>query len=345
MRALIVMPETAPRIKVEAVERLGAEVVLAGESYDGAKERAEALAAERGMVFIPPFDDEHVIAGQGTVGMEDRAPAGRALRRGLRGSRRRRSHRRHRRLHQDAVAADPRRGGRAGGHSDAPRGARGGGAGGPGAGRDLRRRRGGEADRAEPFRIARTCVDEVVLVSTDEICAAIKDIFEDTRSIAEPAGALAVAGLKRYVEREDAAGLRFAAIVSGANVNFDRLRHIAERAELGEHRESLLAVTIPERPGSLRRFCELIGNRSITEFNYRYCDEADAHIFVGVEIRDPGADKEGLIDALENDGYPVLDLTDNEMAKLHVRYMVGGTPPGTSTRSCTASTSPSARAR
>ena len=180
---------------------------------------------------------------------------------------------------------------------------------------------------AEPFRIARECVDEVVLVTTDEICAAIKDIFEDTRSIAEPAGALGVAGLKRYVEREGGAGRRFATIVSGANVNFDRLRHIAERAELGEHRESLLAVTIPERPGSLLRFCELIGNRSITEFNYRYSHDAHAHIFVGVEITDPGAGKQAFVDALENDGYPVLDLTDNEMAKLHVRYMVGGHAP------------------
>ena len=182
---------------------------------------------------------------------------------------------------------------------------------------------------AEPFRIARECIDEVVLVSTDEICAAIKDIFEDTRAIAEPAGALAVAGLKRYVEREGIAdGRRFAAIVSGANVNFDRLRHIAQRAQLGEQREILLAVTIPERPGSLLRFCELIGKRSITEFNYRYADDADAHIFVGVEISGTGADGQSLVDSLERDGYPVLDLTDNEMAKLHVRYMVGGHAPG-----------------
>ena len=182
---------------------------------------------------------------------------------------------------------------------------------------------------AEPFRIARECVDEVVLVSTDEICAAIKDIFEDTRSIAEPAGALAVAGLKRYVEHEKARNGRFAAIVSGANVNFDRLRHIAERAEIGERRESLLAVTIPERPGSLLRFCELIGERSITEFNYRYAGDADAHIFVGVEIRASGSsdDKRSLLDILETNGYPVLDLSDNEMAKIHVRYMVGGHAP------------------
>ena len=327
VRALIVMPETAPRIKVDAVERLGAEVVLAGESYDGAKERAETLMAERGMVSIPPFDDEHVIAGQGTVAMEIV------------------------RQHSDpfdAVFVEVGGGGLIAGisayikalwpqtrivgvephdtptlHAALAAGER-----------VVLEHVGIFADGvaakqigAEPFRIARECVDEVVLVTTDEICAAIKDIFEDTRSIAEPAGALAVAGLKRYVEREGVAGQRFAAIVSGANVDFNRLRHIAERAELGEHRESLLAVTIPERPGSLLRFCELIGNRSITEFNYRYADEADAHIFVGVEISDPGADKQGLVDSLESNGYPVLDLTDNEMAKLHVRYMVGGHAP------------------
>ena len=329
VQALIVMPETAPRIKVDAVERLGAEVLLAGSSYDEAKEKAEAIAAERGMVLIPPYDDEHVIAGQGTVGMEIVRQQGEPF---------------------DAIFVSVGGGGLIAGiaayikalwpetrivgvepqetptlHAALAAGER-----------VVLESVGIFADGvavkqigAEPFRIARECVDEVVLVSTDEICAAIKDIFEDTRSIAEPAGALAVAGLKRYVEREGGAdGERFAAVVSGANVNFDRLRHIAQRAQLGEQRESLLAVTIPERPGSLMRFCELIGNRSITEFNYRYADEADAHIFVGVEISDAGADKRALMDALERDGYPVLDLTDNEMAKLHVRHMVGGHAPG-----------------
>jgi threonine dehydratase len=176
----------------------------------------------------------------------------------------------------------------------------------------------------EPFRIARQCVDEVLLVSTDEICAAIKDIYEDTRSIAEPAGALGVAGLKRYVEREGTAGATLVAVDSGANVNFDRLRHIAERAELGERREALLAVTIPECPGSLREFCHAIGARSITEFNYRYADSGDAHIFVGVELRDVESDKDALLGGLADRGYPVVDMTDNEMAKIHVRYMVGG---------------------
>ena len=329
VQALIVMPETAPRIKVDAVERLGAEVLLAGASYDEAKETAEALAAERGMVLIPPYDDEHVIAGQGTVGMEIVRQQGEPF---------------------DAIFVSVGGGGLIAGiaayikalwpetrivgvepqetptlHAALAAGER-----------VVLDSVGIFADGvavkqigAEPFRIARGCVDEVLLVSTDEICAAIKDIFEDTRSIAEPAGALAVAGLKRHVEREGGAdGRRFAAVVSGANVNFDRLRHIAQRAQLGEQRESLLAVTIPERPGSLMRFCELIGDRSITEFNYRYADEAAAHIFVGVEISDAGADKRALVDALERDGYPVLDLTDNEMAKLHLRHMVGGHAPG-----------------
>ena len=328
-RALIVMPETAPRIKVDAVERLGAEVVLAGDSYDGAKEKAESLAADHGMVLIPPYDDEQVIAGQGTVGMEIVRQQGEAF---------------------DAIFVSVGGGGLIAGiaayikalwpetrivgvepedtptlHAALAAGER-----------VVLEQVGTFADGvavkqigAEPFRIARECIDEVVLVSTDEICAAIKDIFEDTRSIAEPAGALAVAGLKRYVEREGIAdGGRFTAVVSGANVNFDRLRHIAQRAQLGEQREVLLAVTIPERPGSLLRFCELIGKRSITEFNYRYADDAAAHIFVGVEISGAGADRQALVDSLERDGYPVLDLTDNEMAKLHVRYMVGGHAPG-----------------
>ncbi len=327
-RALIVMPETAPRIKVDAVERLGAEVLLAGDSYDGARARAETLAAERGMVLIPPYDDEQVIAGQGTVGMEIVRQQGEPF---------------------DAIFVSVGGGGLIAGiaayikalwpgthivgvepedtptlHAALAAGER-----------VVLESVGIFADGvavkqigAEPFRIAQECVDEVVLISTDEICAAIKDIFEDTRSIAEPAGALAVAGLKRYAEREGAAEGRFAAVVSGANVNFDRLRHIAQRAQLGEQREMLLAVTIPERPGSLMRFCELIGDRSITEFNYRYADDAEAHIFVGVEISDAGADKLGLVDALTRNGYPVLDLSDNEMAKLHVRHMVGGHAPG-----------------
>ncbi len=324
VRALIVMPETAPRIKVEAVARLGAEIVLAGDTYDAAREHAEALAAERGMPLVPPFDDPDVIAGQGTVAMEIVRQHGDPL---------------------DAVFVEVGGGGLIAGIAAyikalwpgtrivgvEPEGA-------PtlhaalAAGeRVVLDHVGTFADGvavrqigAEPFRIARECVDEVVLVTDDEICAAIKDIFEDTRSIAEPAGALAVAGLKRYVEREGSTGARYAAIVSGANVNFDRLRHIAERAELGEHRERLLAVTIPERPGSLLRFCELLGRRAITEFNYRYADDDEAHIFVGVEVEDAEQGRPALLAALEGAGYAVLDLSDDEMAKQHVRYMVGG---------------------
>jgi threonine dehydratase len=176
----------------------------------------------------------------------------------------------------------------------------------------------------EPFRIARDHVDEVLLVSTDEICAAIKDIFEDTRSIAEPAGALSVAGLKKYVEREGCTDKEFIAIDSGANINFDRLRHVAERSELGERREALLAVTIPERPGSFRRFCETLGQRAITEFNYRYADDNDAHIFVGIQMASGRREKDELTQALLDNGYPLVDMSDNEMAKLHIRYMVGG---------------------
>ena len=322
--ALIVMPETAPRIKVEAVARLGAEVLLAGDTYDEAREHAEALAAERGMALVPPFDDPDVIAGQGTVAMEIVRQHGDPL---------------------DAVFVEVGGGGLIAGIAAyikalwpdtrvvgvEPEGA-------PtlhaalAAGeRVVLDHVGTFADGvavrqigAEPFRIARQCVDEVVLVTDDEICAAIKDIFEDTRSIAEPAGALAVAGLKRQVERAGTTGARFAAIVSGANVNFDRLRHIAERAELGEHRERLLAATIPERPGSLMRFCDTLGRRAITEFNYRYAADDEAHIFVGVEVEDAEHGRAGLVEALADAGYPVLDLTDNEMAKQHVRYMVGG---------------------
>jgi threonine dehydratase len=180
----------------------------------------------------------------------------------------------------------------------------------------------------ETFRLCQELLDEVITVSTDEICAAVKDIFEDTRAIAEPSGAVSLAGLKRYVEREGARADGLVAINSGANMNFDRLRHIAERAELGEHREALLAVTIPEQPGSYRRFIQLLGKRSITEFNYRYSDPRAAQIFVGVQLTEGDLEKRQIITMLREQGYAVLDMSDNEMAKLHVRYMVGGHTPG-----------------
>ncbi len=330
VKALIVMPKTTPRIKVDAVGDLGAEIVLHGSSYDDARAHADELAAQTGMTVVPPFDDPEIIAGQGTVGLEILRQHGPEI-------------------HAIFVAVGG--GGLIAGIAayvkslwpqirvigvepeDAPsmHDALAAGE------RVILDHVGIFADGVavkqvgeEPFRIARECVDEVLLVSTDEICAAIKDIYEDTRSIAEPAGALGVAGLKRYVEREAIEGRTLVAVDCGANVNFDRLRHIAERAELGERREALLAVTIPERAGSLREFCHAIGARSITEFNYRYADERDAHIFVGVELRDVDSDKAALIEGLIERGYPVVDMSDNEMAKIHVRYMVGGRSGGAS---------------
>jgi threonine dehydratase len=180
----------------------------------------------------------------------------------------------------------------------------------------------------ETFRLCRDLLDEVITVTTDEICAAVKDIFEDTRAIAEPSGAVSLAGLKKYAERGSTERGDLIAINSGANMNFDRLRHIAERAELGEHREALLAVTIPEKPGSYRRFIQLLGRRSITEFNYRYADPRAAQIFVGVQLSLGEPEKHQILAMLREHNYPVLDLSDNEMAKLHVRYMVGGRVPG-----------------
>jgi threonine dehydratase len=180
----------------------------------------------------------------------------------------------------------------------------------------------------EPFRIARQYVDDVILVSTDEICAAIKDIYDDCRAILEPAGALAIAGLKRYVDKTGVQGESLVAINSGANMNFDRLRHVAERAQIGEQREALLAVTIPEEPGSFRRFCRSIGHRGITEFNYRYADPKQAHVFAGVQLQHGDSERHKLVKMLRDEGYPVTDLTDSELAKLHVRHMVGGRVPG-----------------
>ena len=179
----------------------------------------------------------------------------------------------------------------------------------------------------ETFRVARETVDEVILVTTDEICAAIKDVFDDTRSVAEPAGALAIAGIKKYVAREKVEGQTLVGILSGANVNFDRLRHIAERAEVGEQREALFAVQIPEKPGSFLTFCRALGKRSITEFNYRFSDEQQAQVFCGVEMRNGNEERLALIKQLVEKGFEVVDLTDNETAKLHIRYMVGGRAP------------------
>jgi len=324
MKATIVMPETTPRIKVQAVHQLQATVILFGDTYDDAYQHAQKLAKLRHLAFIHPYDDPDVIAGQGTVAMEVLrqhsedieaifVPVGgggliagiaaylRCIRPGVRiiGVEPEDSP-----CLQKALAADER---------------------------VILDQVGLFADGVavkqigeEPFRIARCCVDEVILVNADELCAAIKDIFDDTRSIAEPAGALAVAGLKKYVEANDCQDKSLVAIVSGANVNFDRLRHIAERAELGERRETLLAVTIPETPGSFLKFCQLLGKRGITEFNYRYSSHQDAHVFVGLQMQQGHEERDLVMDRLQGAGYAVLDMTDNEMGKLHIRHLVGG---------------------
>ena len=324
--ATIVMPMTTPAIKVQSVRRLGAKAVLHGDSYDDAYAHAITLAEAKGLSFIHPFDDPDVIAGQGTIAMEllrqfaDPIDAvfvpvgGGGLIAGIS------AYIKHVRPEIKVIGVEP---------MDAPT-----------LERALAAKRrvslkqvglfaDGVAVRQigkETFRVARKYVDEMVLVSTDEICAAIKDIFDDTRVVAEPAGALAVAGIKRYVAEHGLQGKKFVAILSGANVNFDRLRHISERAELGEQREALFAVQIPEHPGSFLSFCKQLGRRSVTEFNYRYADQRDAQVFCGVELQEPG-ERAALRERLVGKGYQVVDLTENETAKLHIRYMVGGHAP------------------
>ncbi len=326
LTSTIVMPETTPSIKVEAVRRLGANVVLSGDSYSDAKTHCDLLVAQTGMTLIHPFDDPLVIAGQGTVGAEilrhsqDRLSAvfvpvgGGGLIAGVAG-------------YIKALRPDIRVFGVEPFEADAMFQSL-------AAGRRIvldhvgifadgvAVREVGE----HPFRIAREAVDAVVRVTNDEICGAIKDVFDDTRTIMEPAGALALAGLKSWVGREGVRGLSLVAVLSGANMNFDRLRFVAERAEVGEAREALLAVTIPERAGAFRDFCAALGRRVVTEFNYRLSGRQQAHIFVGVstESRQDGA---ALADLLNSRGYQTADLTDNEMAKLHVRHMVGGRAP------------------
>lgn len=322
--ATIVMPKTTPDIKVSSVQRLGAEVVLHGNAYDDAYDHARQLAEQQGRTFVHPYDDPDVIAGQGTVAME--------ILRQLDGG-------------MDAIFVPVGGGGLIAGVAayvkalypqvkvigvepeDAPcmhhalkAGQR-----------VVLDQVGIFADGVavrqvgeEPFRLAREYVDDMVLVSTDEICAAIKDIFDDTRAITEPAGALGVAGIKKYQERHQLQGQTLVAIASGANMNFDRLRHVSERAELGERREALFAATIPERPGSFRTFCETLGQHGITEFNYRYATPDQAHVFVGIKLAGGVGEKEGILKSLRDRQYPVVDMTDNEMAKLHIRYMVGG---------------------
>jgi len=327
LKATIVMPKTTPLIKVDAVRGYGAKVILHGDSYDEASVYAQKLVETEGLTYVHPFDDPDVIAGQGTIGMEIV------------------------RQHQqplDALFVPVGGGGLLAGVAAyvsyvwpktkiigvEPEDA---------ACLKLALERGRRARLSEvglfadgcavaqvgkePFRIVKDIVSEVITVSTDEMCAAIKDIFEDTRSIAEPAGALALAGLKRYVASAGCENQKLAAIVSGANTNFDRLRYISERTEIGEQREAVISVTVPEKPGSFKKFCTALGRRNITEFNYRYAGSEHAQVFVGLSVTPASDDLASLTAQLEKQGYKTEDLTHNEVAKLHVRHMVGGHRP------------------
>ncbi len=326
IRAVIVMPTTTPAIKIDAVRKRGGEVVLAGDSYDAAYAHALVLEKKQKLTFVHPFDDPDVIAGQGTIGMEILRQHSDPI---------------------DAVFVAIGGGGLAAGVAayikrvrpatkvigvetfDADAMARS-----IKAGRRVRLDTVGLfADGTavkyvgeETFRLCRELLDDIVLVDTDAICAAIKDVFEDTRSILEPSGALAIAGAKEYAKKKKLKDKTLVAVASGANTNFDRLRFVAERAEVGEQREAVLAVTLPEKPGSYKKFLALIGSRNITEFNYRYHDAGEAHVFVGVQVSG-GGEAPKLVEQLKKNGYPAIDLTDDEMAKLHVRHLVGGHAP------------------
>jgi len=326
--ATIVMPTTTPSIKVDAVRSLGAAVELHGDTFDQARAHAYALAREQGRVFVHPYDDVDVIAGQGTIAMElvrqHQGPldavfvpvGGGGLIAGVA------AYLAYVRPDTRVIAVEPEDAAcmKAAFEHGAPVTL-------PSVGIFVD---GCAVARVGdlPFTITRGLVHEVITANTDEVCAAIKDVFDDTRSIAEPAGALAVAGMKRWVaEHPEAQGLNLVAIDSGANMNFDRLRHVSERAEIGEAREAIFAVGIPERAGAFRVFCETLGPRSITEFNYRYADVEQAHVFVGVALRRGKPERDELVSTLRQAGYQVHDLTDNEVAKLHVRHMVGGKAP------------------
>ncbi|EOX4181625.1 threonine ammonia-lyase, biosynthetic [Vibrio cholerae] len=325
IKTTIVMPRTTPDIKVEAVRGFGGEVLLHGSNFDEAKAEAERLSKEQGYTFVPPFDHPLVIAGQGTIGMEMLQQNG----------------------HLDYIFVPVGGGGLAAGvavlvkqlmpeiqviavepeDSACLKAALD--AGKPVVLGQVSMFADGVAVKRigdETFRLCQQYIDDHVTVSSDEICAAVKDIFEDTRAIAEPSGALALAGLKKFAEQQQLKGKQLGTVLSGANTNFHGLRYVSERCELGEKREGLLAVTIPERKGAFFDFCQIIGNRAVTEFNYRYSDDQLANIFVGVRLVGGPDELKSIIHELRQSGYPVQDLSDDEMAKLHIRYMIGGRP-------------------
>ncbi len=329
VKATIVMPKTTPDVKVNNVRRLGGKVILHGDAFDEASAYAQKLVEEKGMTYVHPFDDPDVIAGQGTVAMEILRQESGSI---------------------DAIFVPVGGGGLVAGIAAYVKYLR------PdtkvigvesedsaclkaaldAGDRVTLEQVGIFADGVavatigeNTFEVAKKYVDEVITVSTDEICAAIKDIYDDTRSICEPAGALGVAGLKKYVARESVNAQTLIAIDSGANVNFDRLRHIAERSELGEKREAIIAARIPEKPGSFKKFCSALGKRNITEFNYRYSDDSNAIVFAGIQLKSGGDGRDELVSELREKSYEVEDLSENEIAKIHVRYMVGGHAPQT----------------
>ena len=326
-RAVIVMPVTTPQVKVDAVRDRGAEVVLHGDSYSDAYAHAVELQAKKKLTFVHPFDDPDVIAGQGTIGMEilrqhhpaDQGPihavfvaiGGGGLAAGVASYLKALAPEIKvigvQTVDSDAMARSVEAGKRVQLH-------------------DVGLFSDGTAVRLvgeETFRLCREHLDGFVRVDTDAICAAIKDVFQDTRSILEPAGALAIAGMKAYAAQEKLKGKTLIAVACGANINFDRLRFVAERTEVGEAREALFAVTVPEERGSFKRFCELVGDRNVTEFNYRIADATQAHLFVGIATRSAG-DNRTLAAQFRKHGYATVDLTHDELAEEHVRYMVGG---------------------
>ena len=325
IKTTIVMPRTTPDIKVEAVKGFGGQVILHGSNFDEAKAEAERLSQLHGYTFVPPFDHPLVIAGQGTIGMEMLQQNG----------------------HLDYIFVPVGGGGLAAGvavlikqlmpeikiiavepeDSACLKAALD--AGEPVVLDQVSMFADGVAVKRigdETFRLCQQYIDGHITVSSDEICAAVKDTFEDTRAIAEPSGALALAGLKKFADQHQLKDKQLSTVLSGANTNFHGLRYVSERCELGEKREGLLAVTIPERQGAFFEFCNLIGGRAVTEFNYRYNDDKLANIFVGVRLLEGQQELDSIISDLQHGDYPVVDLSDNEMAKLHIRYMIGGKP-------------------